>query len=246
MKGAVLILGATSAIAKGTAAALARRGHPLFLAARDTEEAERIAANIHVRYGVEAATGPFDAGDPGSHGKVLRDADARMGGLEGILIAFGFLGDQAIAARDVEFAQRIIRIDFSDAVSVLIHAAGYLEGRRRGFIVGLSSVAGDRGRRRNYPYGAAKGALSLYLQGLRSRLHPAGVRVMTVKLGFVDTPMTFGLPGMFLVDSPGRAGEAIARALDRGCDVVYVPWFWRYVLWAVRLVPERWYKRLDF
>lgn len=246
MKGPVLILGATSPIARAAAGALAERGHPLCLASRDTEDLARIAADLRIRHGVRVETAFFDAEDFGSHGRFLEGVEAQMGGVEGILLAFGLLGDQDAAMRDSEAAHHLIRVNFTGAVSILTKCAAALERRRTGFIIGFSSVAGDRGRRRNYPYGAAKGALSLYLQGLRSRLYPAGVRVLTVKLGFVDTRMTFDLPGMFLVASPRRAGEAVVRALLRGHEVVYIPWFWRFILWGVRIIPEKIYKRLDF
>jgi len=115
---------------------------------------------------------------------------------------------------------------------------------KRGFIIGISSVAGDRGRQSNYVYGAAKGALSLYLQGLRNRLHPSGVRVITIKPGFVDTAMTYGLPGMFLVASPQAVGESIASSPGKSADVVYLPWFWRYIMLIIKHIPEPIFKRL--
>jgi NAD(P)-dependent dehydrogenase (short-subunit alcohol dehydrogenase family) len=123
-------------------------------------------------------------------------------------------------------------------------AATHLEAQGSGFLAAISSVAGDRGRQSNYVYGSAKGALSLFVQGLRNRLAPAGVRVHTIKPGFVDTPMTFGLPGMFLVADPGEIGEHIAAAIERGADVVYVPGFWRWIMLVIRLIPERVFKRL--
>lgn len=246
MKGGVLILGATSAIARAAAAAFAARGCSLYLAARDTDELARTASDLAIRYGVDVAFGPFDADDLPGHAKILEDAEARMGSIDGVLLAFGLLGDRGKWTREVDEALRIIQVNFTDAVSILVHCAAHFEQRRSGFIIGLSSVAGDRGRRSNYPYGAAKGALSLYLQGLRGRLHPAGVRVLTVKPGFVDTPMIYGLPGTFLVASPQRVGEAVVRALERGKDVAYVPWFWRPIMAIVKLLPEALAKRLDF
>jgi short-subunit dehydrogenase len=246
MKGPVLVLGATSPIARAAAGALAARGHGLYLASRDPEELSRIAADLSVRHKADVAWGRFDAEDFAGHEKFLDEVSARVGDLEGVLLAFGRMGDQEAAARDAARARALMDVNATAAISILTLCAAQLERRRGGFIVGLSSVAGDRGRRRNYPYGAAKGALSLYLQGLRARLHPAGVRVLTVKLGFVDTPMTFGLPGMFLVASPRDVGERIVRALDRGRDVIYIPWFWRCVMWIVRMIPEAIHKRLDY
>lgn len=119
-----------------------------------------------------------------------------------------------------------------------------LRVKRRGFIIGISSVAGDRGRQSNYVYGAAKGALSLYLQGLRNRLYPRGIRVITIKPGFVDTAMTYGLSGLFLVASPQNIGERIVRSLDKSADVVYLPWFWRYIMMIIKHIPEPIFKRM--
>jgi len=111
-------------------------------------------------------------------------------------------------------------------------------------IIGISSVAGDRGRQSNYFYGASKGGLSLFLQGLRNRLSRSGIHVMTVKPGFVDTPMTEGMEGLFLVASPERVADDILRAFEAGKDVLYTPWFWRYIMLAIRLIPERLFKKL--
>jgi decaprenylphospho-beta-D-erythro-pentofuranosid-2-ulose 2-reductase len=244
MKRPVLILGATSAIARGAASAFAARGHALYLAGRDREELERIASDLRLRHHVEVLHGHFDAEDYASHGAFVERVTEETGDLHGVLVAFGYLAEPA-GARGAEEGAATIARNLTGAVSVLEHCAAALESRNSGgFIIGVSSVAGDRGRQSNYLYGAAKGGLSVYLQGLRNRLHPAGVRVLTVKPGFVDTRMTFGMPGLFLVARPASVGESIARALERGRDVVYVPWFWRYVMLAVKLIPEPVFKRL--
>jgi short-subunit dehydrogenase len=243
MSQAVLILGATSAIARGTAAAFAKQGYALYLASRDTDELRRIAADLQLRYGVEVQHGAFDAEATATHDAFLKSVVAAMPHLQGVVLAFGYLGDQ-MAARDFKVGEKIIASNFTGAASILSHCADYFEPLKRGFIIGISSVAGDRGRQSNYVYGAAKGALSLYLEGLRNRLYPSGVRVITVKPGFVDTAMTYGLPGLFLVASPQDVGTRIVRTLDKSADVVYLPWFWRYIMLIIRHVPERIFKRL--
>jgi short-subunit dehydrogenase len=134
--------------------------------------------------------------------------------------------------------------NFTAAVSVLNLAADYFAARRGGFLCVLSSVAGDRGRQSNYLYGAAKGGLTVYLQGLRNRLSRSGVQVTTVKPGFVDTPMTYGKPGLFLTATPERAARGILRAIRRRKDEVYVPGFWRWIMEIVRTVPECVFKRM--
>lgn len=243
MNKSVLILGATSAIASGTAAAFAAQGYGLYLASRDKEELRRIAADLRLRYGVKVSYGLFDAEATQSHGDFLQSVIGEMKELSGVVLAFGYLGDQ-IAARDFSVGAKIIAINFTGAASILGHCADYFEPLQRGFIIGISSVAGDRGRQSNYVYGAAKGALSLYLQGLRNRLYPSGVRVITVKPGFVDTAMTYGLPGLFLVASPQSIGERIARAPGKSADVLYLPWFWRYIMLIIKHIPEPIFKRL--
>jgi decaprenylphospho-beta-D-erythro-pentofuranosid-2-ulose 2-reductase len=165
----VLILGATSAIARATAAAFAARGAALYLASRDADELQRIAADLRLRYGVEVHYGLFDAEATGSHEAFFKSVVQDMHYLSGVVLAFGYLGDQQ-AAQNFSVGAKVIASNFTGAVSILSHCANYFEPLQRGFIIGISSVAGDRGRQSNYMYGAAKGALSLYLQGLRNRL----------------------------------------------------------------------------
>lgn len=243
MSEAVLILGATSAIAHATAVAFAARGDALYLASRDEEELRRIAADLRLRYGVEVHHGLFDAEAMGVHEEFFKSVVATMPNLSGVVLAFGYLGDQ-IAARDFKVGEKIITANFTGAASILSHCANYFELQKSGFIIGIASVAGDRGRQSNYVYGAAKGALGLYLQGLRNRLYASGVRVITIKPGFVDTAMTYGLPGLFLVASPQYLGERIVRSLGKSADVVYLPWFWRYIMLIIKSIPEPIFKRM--
>ena len=239
----VLILGATSAIARGVAMAFARRGYGLCLAGRDPEELERIAADLRIRFRAAVDCERFDATDYPSHAAFFNKVVASSGTLSGVVLAFGYLGDST-SAREFPEGARVIDVNFTGAASILGTCASYLEHRRAGFVIGISSVAGDRGRQSNYVYGAAKAGLSVLLQGLRNRLHDSGVRVITVKPGFVDTAMTFGMPGLFLVASPAAIGEQIASTLNRSSDVVYLPWFWRYIMLIIRSIPEPLFKRL--
>jgi len=243
MNDAVLILGATSAIARATASVFAARGDALYLASRDEQELQRIAADLRLRHGVEVHYGLFDAEATDTHDEFFSSVVAVMPSLSGVVLAFGYLGDQQ-AARDFRMGAKVIACNFTGAVSILSHCANYFEKLQRGFIIGIASVAGDRGRQSNYVYGAAKGALSLYLQGLRNRLHASGVRVMTIKPGFVDTAMTYGMPGLFLVASPQSIGERIVAALGKSPDVVYLPWFWRYIMLIIKHIPESIFKRM--
>jgi decaprenylphospho-beta-D-erythro-pentofuranosid-2-ulose 2-reductase len=241
----VVVLGATSPIARAVAGELAGRGHSLLLAGRDAGELERNAADLAIRHGGDVATVGFDARDAGATRKLLAAVEARTGGnLEGVVVAVGMLGDAERAATDPAYAAEMIQANYTGVVAAVTGLANILAARQAGFIVGIGSVAGDRGRQSNYAYGAAKGGFALWLQGLRNRLWHAGVRVLTVKPGFVDTEMTYGLPGMFLVADPKRVGVAIVKGLDRGRDVLYVPGFWRAIMWVIRAIPEPLFKRL--
>jgi decaprenylphospho-beta-D-erythro-pentofuranosid-2-ulose 2-reductase len=241
----VLILGATSSLARGVAAELARRRYELLLAGRDREELEAVAADLALRHGVRVESRPFDALALDTHGAFVEDCrKASEDSLVGVVLCFGYQGDQALAEKDIREARQILDTNLLGAVSILSLFAAYFEGKRDGFLCAISSVAGDRGRRSNYIYGAAKAGLTVFLQGLRNRLSRSGVRVVTIKPGFVDTPMTYGRPGLFLVASPEKAGKRIVEAVLQGKDESYVPGFWRPVMFLVRSIPERIFKRM--
>jgi len=241
----VLILGATSPIASGLAREFAAHQFDLVLGGRDQEELSALASDLSLRYGVRTSVLLFDAMDTASHASTLRAFLSAAGNaLGGVVVAVGYLGDQAKGQSDWEEARRILETNFTSCVSALNLFADFFEARREGFICAISSVAGDRGRQSNYLYGAAKAGLSAYLQGLRNRLFPAHVKVITIKPGFVDTRMTYGRKGLVLVASPERVAKGIFRAIIKGKDVAYLPWFWRYIMWIVKAVPEKVFKRL--
>lgn len=242
----ILILGATSPIARALALRFASDGARLYLAARDGEEVRRVADDIGVRAGVPALSGTFDASDFASHDQFIRDAAEKLGGLDGIIVCFGTLGDEDAAQTDPAAALATIHQNFTGAVSLITLAARHLEQQRSGFIIVIGSVAGERGRARNYVYGSAKGALAIFAQGLRGRLAKSGVHVMTVKLGTVDTRMTWGRDGALLTIAPAKAANLIYAAYQRRAEVVYTPWFWRLIMGAIRLIPESRFKRVSF
>jgi decaprenylphospho-beta-D-erythro-pentofuranosid-2-ulose 2-reductase len=242
----VLILGATSPIARALALRFASDGARLYLAARNAEEAQRVAEDVSVRAGVPAFFGAFDAVDFASHDEFVRHAADELGGLDGVVVCFGTLGDEDAAQTDPGAALALLHQNFTGAVSLITLAARHLEQQRSGFVIVIGSVAGERGRKRNYVYGSAKGALAIFAQGLRGRLAASGVHVMTVKLGTVDTRMTWGRDGTLLTIAPSKAADLIYSAYRRRAEVVYVPWFWRVIMGAVRLIPESRFKRLSF
>ena len=241
----VLILGATSAMARAVAGEFARRGYDLILAGRDPGELDSLATDLAVRYGVKAEGRTFDALALETH-SVFVEACRKTSddSLEGAVLFLGYLGDQSVAQKDPAETSRILDTNLMGPVSILSLLANHFEKKRAGFLCALSSVAGDRGRQSNYVYGAAKAGLSVFLQGLRNRLFRSGVRVITIKPGFVDTAMTFGRPGMFLVASPESAATHIVEAILKGRDQAYVPGFWRPVMLLIRLIPERIFKRM--
>ncbi len=240
----LVVLGATSDIARAISSELALRGTGLVLAGRNVEELRRLAADLGVRHGVHAAAEPFDALAFEDHPAFVRRCFEGPREVDGVVLCFGSLGPPPGAGG--EAARRVLDANLVGAVSVLEEFAGELERRGRGVVVVLSSVAGDRGRQSNYLYGAAKGGLSVYCQGLRNRLFRSGVHVLTVKPGFVATAMTRGLldPDSPLVASPGRVARDVVRAMERRRDVVYTPWFWRWIMAAIRSIPELLFKRL--
>lgn len=241
----VVILGATSAIARAIAHEYARDGYRIVLAARNDRHNDRLASDVEVRFGVETTAVHFDAEDFESHQQVFETMiEAAQGRLAGVVLCFGFMDTQARAQEDAATARRTIDVNLTAAISMLERFADVMAKEKRGFIAVLSSVAGDRGRQSNYIYGAAKAGLTTYLQGLRNRLHPSGVSVTTIKPGFVDTKMTFGLPGLFLVASPEHAAKAIVAAIRKRKNVTYVPFFWRYIMAIIRTIPEWQFKKM--
>lgn len=239
----LLILGANSEVAEAVARKFAQREKAnLSLASRNLELLEKQARDLEIRYQVKATPFLFDAVDYVSHEAFYRSLEPKP---DGVLLAFGYLGDQPKAQEDFQEARRIIEANFLGAVSILEIVARDFARRGHGFIVGISSVAGERGRQSNYLYGAAKGALTIYLGGLRNRLHKHGVRVITVLPGFIRTKMTehLDLPEKLLAD-PDEAAEDIYAAYKKGKEVIYTKWLWRWIMAIIRAIPETIFKRL--
>jgi decaprenylphospho-beta-D-erythro-pentofuranosid-2-ulose 2-reductase len=241
-----LVLGASSAIARAFARHAAANGDAVILAGRDRPDLEAGAADIALRGAPTAATLDFDARDHAGHPAFAARAAELAGGRPlSVFLAFGAMPSQAEIDADWREAWTTLDTNFVGAVSVLQALAPHLEARKAGNVIALSSVAGDRGRLKNYVYGAAKAGLTTYLQGLRARLFRAGVAVTTVKPGFVDTAMTWGLPGMFLVASPESVAAACYAAAKKGKEEIYVPFFWWGIMTIIRNIPERIFKKLS-
>jgi decaprenylphospho-beta-D-erythro-pentofuranosid-2-ulose 2-reductase len=238
----VLIIAAASDIGRALARQYAAAKCPLILAARRPTELDADKADLQIRYGIEVIIVQCDVTDP-NPGQFF----AALPEIPGtIVMVAGLLGDQAEAAADSAVAAKVITTNFTGPALFLLAAAQLLEGRGAGCIVGISSVAGDRGRAANFIYGSAKAGLSALLSGLRNRLAKQGIHVLTVKPGFVATRMTAGmqLPKR-LTAQPSEVAAAIARAQKKGKDILYVKPVWRVIMTVVAMVPERIFKKLS-
>ncbi|GAB4292128.1 MAG: SDR family oxidoreductase [Roseovarius sp.] len=240
--GAVLILGARSDIGLAIAHAFAAEGHPIRLAARAPERLAEARADLALRHGVEVTLHPFDALAYAEHAAFL---DALPELPEIAVCAVGLLGDQRRSETDMDAARLVMRTNFEAPASILGLLANRFEARGSGTIVGIASVAGDRGRATNYVYGAAKAGLAAWLSGLRNRLAGKGVHVLTVKPGFVATRMTetMDLPAR-LTAQPEEVGHAVLRAVRRRRNVIYVRPVWRLIMAIIRAIPEPLFKRM--
>lgn len=240
----VLVVGATSAIAEATARLWAARGDALYLVARRESLLEASAADLRVRGARAVIAERFDITDRSAHEALLARAEAMLGPLDCVLIAHGTLPDQAACLADVALAEREIDVNANATSALALRIASRFEARGAGTLAVITSVAGVRGRASNFVYGAAKAMVSTLLEGLRHRLHARGVAVIDIRPGFVDTPMTAGLPKNALYASARRAGRGVYRAIEARRDVAYVPWFWRPILLLIKVLPESVFKRL--
>ncbi|MDA9780502.1 SDR family oxidoreductase [Amylibacter sp.] len=239
-KGAVLILGARSDIAMAVAHRFAKAGYDIQLAARNSESLGTDKSDIQLRYHVAVTLHDFDALDIGSHERFV-DALPQLPSVA--VCAVGFMGQQAENERDVQAAAQVMRSNFEGPASILGVLANRFEQHGSGTLVGISSVAGERGRATNYVYGSAKAGFTAFLSGLRNRLARQGVHVVTVLPGFVATQMTerMDLPAR-LTAQPSEVAEAIVRTVERKKDVIYVRPIWRVIMAIIRSIPERVFK----
>jgi len=239
----VLVIGATSAIAEHCARIWAARGDALYLVARNEERLKTIAADLKVRVAKETHSHCMDLNDIDSHAAVLVAAETVMGGVDTVLIAHGTLSNQEACERSVEETLAEINTNALSSISLLTHIANRFEAKQAGTIAVISSVAGDRGRASNYVYGSAKAMLTAFTSGLRQRLHKSNVAVVTIKPGFVDTPMTASFKKCLLWAKPTAVAAKIVRAIDKRKDEVYVPAFWWAVMGVIKAIPTRFFKQ---
>lgn len=238
----VLLLGATSDIAAALARKFASAGHDVLLAARNAHRLEPLRSDLSIRYGVAATLLEFDARGFDRHAAFWEALPAKPAIT---ICVFGYLGEQAIAESDWAECRNILEVNYVGAVSILNIVANDYIARSQGTIVGISSVAGERGRQSNYLYGSAKAGLTAYLSGLRNRLFHHGLHVLTVQPGFVYTRMTesMALPPL-LTAMPEQVASAVYNAVEKKKNIVYVRWFWRWIMLIIKSIPEFLFKKL--
>lgn len=241
----ILIIGATSAIAQACARRWAQRGDRLCLVARNPDALQGVVDDLRTRGANRVTQEVLDVSRLEVHGELLERAAQSLDGLDMVLIAHGTLSDQAKAESDVAYALKEIEVNGTSVVSLMTVAAQLLARQGHGCIGVISSVAGDRGRQSNYAYGSAKALVTAFASGLRQRLSKMGVAVVTIKPGFVDTPMTahIGRKGA-LWAQPAKVAEDIVSGMDAGKPVIYTPGFWRWIMMIIRHVPERVFMKL--
>ena len=241
----ILVLGATSGIAEATCRIWATQGASLFLVARNAEKLAAVAADLKVRGASYVDTAVADLDDTDKHPALLAHAVNSLTGMDIAYLAHGILGDQAEAEQDFNAAAQILYTNLMAPVSLLTWLANFCVQRHSGVIAVISSVAGDRGRKSNYVYGSSKAGLSAFLGGLRNRVDREGVTVLSIKPGPTRTAMTAAMPKSEKFADVDSVAESIVSAIDKRKDVLYVPFQWQPIMFVIRNVPERIFKKLN-
>lgn len=241
----IMIIGATSAIAEATARLYAKQGDRLYLLARNQERLDTMAKDLKIRGANSVNFCQIDVNNFVLHEDVINTAFESLGNIDVVLIAHGTLPDQQACEVNVETTLAELNTNAISTVSLLTQIANKLEIQKNGTIAVITSVAGERGRQSNYVYGAAKGMLSIFLQGLRNRLHKSGVNVLDIKPGFVDTPMTAEFKKGLLWAKPDTIAKSIVLGIERNKHNIYTPFFWQYIMLVIKKIPESIFKRLS-
>lgn len=241
----IAVFGATSAIAQAWMRLLAPTEASFFLVARNAAHLDSVANDLRTRGAIAVQTETCDLDQTELHPALLDHGIEFLGGLDCALIAHGVLGDQAAGEADFAVAAASLQTNFLSIASLATWLANYFQSQYRGTIAVISSVAGDRGRKSNYIYGSAKAGLNAFLDGVRNRVDRDGVQVLTIRPGFVATPMTAHLPQGPLFATPDAVARDILHAIEKRRDVLYTPWFWKWIMAVIRAIPEWKFKRMD-
>ncbi|MFK8054115.1 MAG: SDR family oxidoreductase [Woeseiaceae bacterium] len=242
----ILVIGATSEIAQATMRLFAKEQASFYLVARNDERLKAVTDDLR-QHGAENITqANYDVGDLARHTELVEAACETLGQLDIALVAHGTLPNQEACEQSIERTLQEWNVNATATISLLTLVGNRMETQQFGTLAVITSVAGDRGRKSNYVYGAAKGAVSTFLQGLRNRLHAANVNVINIKPGFVDTPMTAHLEkGGPLWATPATVADGIYKAIEKRKTTVYLPGFWRLIMTVIKSIPEFIFKRLS-
>lgn len=241
----ILIVGATSAIAQSTARLYAAKGAKFFLVARNEKKLKAVTDDLTTRGASNIENFVLDINDLERQKLGIGKALSFLGSIDLLLVAHGTLPDQERCDSDTIYLLEEFHTNATSTMSFLQQISTQFERQKHGSIAVITSVAGDRGRQSNYLYGAAKATISTYLSGLRNRLSKSDVHVLDIKPGFVDTPMTSEIKKGALWAQPDDIAQGIVKALTKGKDVVYLPFFWRYIMLIIRNIPEFIFKKLS-
>jgi len=241
----ILVLGATSGIAEATCRIWAAQGAQMFLIARNPEKLAAVAADLKTRGAAYVGTAVADLDDTDKHAELLSHAINSLTGMDVAYLAYGILGDEPRAEQDFEHAAQILHSNFVAPVSLLTWLANFCVQRHAGLLAVISSVAGDRGRKSNYLYGSSKAGLTAYLAGLRNRIDREGVTVLTIKPGPVKTSMTASMKGSEKFADVNKVAATIVKAIDAKKDNLYVPFQWQPIMFIIRNIPDRIFKKLN-
>ncbi|MBI4847170.1 MAG: SDR family oxidoreductase [Nitrospirae bacterium] len=240
----IAVFGACSTIAYETLKLFAKDGAAFYLCDRDEDELKRLSGDLSVRGAGDVGYSVFNALDERSISEAVENILSKHPDLDGLFIAYGTLPDQKRCETDIREMNKAFTINFTSTASILTQMADHFVKQKHGTIAVISSVAGDRGRESNYVYGSVKSALTAFTSGLRQRLCKAGVHVLTIKPGMVDTPMTADFKKGILFSQPDVIGKGIYNAILKKKNIVYLPWFWRWIMFIIRNIPERIFKKI--
>lgn len=240
----ILVIGATSAIAEHCARLWAARADALYLVARNEEHVQTLARDLAIRGAAQVGTYCADLNDLQRHANIIDAAEMALGDIDIVLIAHGTLSNQKNCEQSVEETLMEIKTNALSTISLLTIIANRFEAKQKGTIAVISSVAGDRGRASNYIYGSSKAMVTAFASGLRQRLHKSNVAVVTIKPGFVETPMTAEFKKGLLWVKPATVASKIVKAIDQHKNEVYVPGFWRLIMVVIKAIPTNLFNKM--
>ncbi len=241
----ILIIGATSAIACATARLYAACHHQFFLVGRNEEKIKLTKQDLLIRGAKKVESYCCDLTKMENHEKILHHAELSLGTLDIVIIAHGVLPDQQQCEKNIDFMVQSFEVNQISTLCLLTLISERLKTQGHGTVAVLSSVAGERGRKINYVYGAAKSAVSIFLQGLRNRFHGTGIHFLTIHPGFICTPMTENFKKGRLWKQPDEIAPDIVKAIAKKKDLLYTPWFWRYIMLIIKMIPEKFFKKMS-